>query len=55
MYTALSAAQSGKLAGGTAASFGAKVDGVGYGKWSSRVSASIKSKVAARDWPTAYK
>ena len=40
--------KSGKLAGGTDAIFGAKVDGVGYGKWSPKVSASIKNAVAAQ-------
>ena len=35
-------------AGGTDAIFGAKVDGVGYGKWSPRVSASIRNAVAAQ-------
>jgi len=48
VYTAITSAKSGKLAGGTNASFGAKVDGVGYGKWSPRVSAAIKSAVAAQ-------
>ena len=36
------------LKGGTNAVFGAKDNGVGYGKWSSKVSASIKTKVAAQ-------
>ena len=46
--SSISAAQAGKLKGGTNAVFDAKVDGVGYGKWSPKVSASIKSAVAAQ-------
>ncbi len=48
VYSAISAAQAGKLKGGTDAVFDAKVNGVGYGKWSPKVSASIKSAVAAQ-------
>ena len=46
--SSISAAQAGKLKGGTNAVFDAKVDGVGYGKWSPKVSASIKAAVAAQ-------
>ena len=48
VYSAISDAKSGHLKGGTNAKFGASDNGVGYGKWSSKVSASIKSKVAAQ-------
>ena len=34
--------------GGTNAIFGAKVNGVGYGKWSPKVPASIRTAVAAQ-------
>ena len=46
--SAITAARAGTLKGGTNAVFDAKVNGVGYGKWSSKVSASIKSAVAAQ-------
>ena len=48
VYTAISNAKSGTLHGGTNATFGAKVDGVGYGKWSPRVSQAIRNAVAAQ-------
>ena len=44
--TAILAAKGGTLKGGTDVTFGASVNGVGYGKWSGKVSASIKSAVA---------
>ena len=48
VYSAISAAKAGTLKGGTDAIFNAKNNGVGYGKWSPKVSASIKSRVAAQ-------
>jgi basic membrane protein A len=42
------AAKTGKLKGGKNVTFGASVNGVGYGKWSSKVPASIKAAVAAQ-------
>ena len=36
----------GTLKGGANVTFGASVNGVGYGKWSAKVSASIKTAVA---------
>jgi basic membrane protein A len=45
---AINAAKAGSLKGGQDVTFDAKVNGVGYGKWSSKVSASIKAKVAAQ-------
>jgi basic membrane protein A len=42
------AAKTGKLKGGKNVTFGASVNGVGYGKWSSKVPASIKVAVAAQ-------
>ena len=48
VYTAITGAKSGTAKGGTNATFGAKVNGVGYGKWSPKVTASIKAKVAAQ-------
>ena len=48
VYSAISSAKAGKLKGGKNATFDAKVNGVGYGKWSPKVSASIKSAVAAQ-------
>ena len=48
VYAAISSAKAGTLKGGTNRIFDAKVNGVGYGKWSSKVSASIKSAVAAQ-------
>jgi basic membrane protein A len=44
--SSIRAAKAGKLKGGTNAVFDAKVNGVGYGKWSPRVPASIKNAVA---------
>jgi basic membrane protein A len=48
VFTAIAGAKAGTAKGGTNATFGAKVNGVGYGKWSPRVSAAIKAKVAAQ-------
>jgi basic membrane protein A len=48
VYDAITSAKAGKLAGGKNATFDAKVNGVGYGKWSPKVSAKIKSAVAAQ-------
>jgi basic membrane protein A len=48
VYSAISKTKAGKLAGGKNAIFDAKVNGVGYGKWSPRVSAKIKTAVAAQ-------
>ena len=48
VYNAIQAANHGTLAGGTNKQFGADIGGVGYGKWSSKVPASIKSAVAAQ-------
>jgi basic membrane protein A len=48
VYSAISTAKAGKLGGGKNAIFDAKVNGVGYGKWSPKVSAKIKSAVAAQ-------
>jgi len=46
--SAILAAKGGKLKGGANVVFGASVNGVGYGKWSPRVSASIKNAVATQ-------
>jgi basic membrane protein A len=46
VYSAISDAKAGHLKGGTNAKFGASDNGVGYGKWSPRVPASIKAAVA---------
>jgi basic membrane protein A len=46
--TAIKSAKAGTLKGGKNVVFGAKVNGVGYGKWSPKVSASIKNAVAAQ-------
>jgi basic membrane protein A len=46
--SAIVAAKGGKLQGGKDVIFGAKVNGVGYGKWSPRTPASIKAAVAAQ-------
>jgi basic membrane protein A len=43
---AIQNARAGKVAGGKNLVFGAKDNGVGYGKWSARVPASIKAAVA---------
>ncbi|MGZ4339344.1 MAG: BMP family lipoprotein [Gaiellaceae bacterium] len=48
VYNAIQAANHGTLAGGTDKQFGANIGGVGYGKWSSKVPASIKNAVAAQ-------
>jgi basic membrane protein A len=48
VYNAIQAANHGKLAGGANKQFSAKIGGVGYGKWSSKVPASIKNAVAAQ-------
>jgi basic membrane protein A and related proteins len=48
VFDAITSAKAGKLAGGKNAVFDAKVNGVGYGKWSPKVSAKIKSAVAAQ-------
>jgi basic membrane protein A and related proteins len=44
--SAILAAKGGTLKGGKNVTFGASVNGVGYGKWSPRVSAAIKTAVA---------
>ena len=46
VYTAITSAKNGTAKGGTNAVFGAKVNGVGYGKWSRRVPLAIRAKVA---------
>ena len=46
VYSAISGAKAGTAKGGTNAIFGAKVDGVGYGKWSPKVSYAIRNAVA---------
>jgi basic membrane protein A len=48
VQSAITAAKAGKLKGGQDVVFGAKVNGVGYGKWSSKAPASIKAAVAAQ-------
>jgi basic membrane protein A and related proteins len=48
VHSAITAAKGGKLKGGKNVTFGASVNGVGYGKWSKKVPASIKSAVAAQ-------
>jgi basic membrane protein A and related proteins len=48
VFDAITSAKAGKLKGGTNLVFGAKDNGVGYGKWSSKVPASIKNAVAAQ-------
>jgi basic membrane protein A and related proteins len=48
VFSAISKAQAHTLAGGKNSIFDAKVNGVGYGKWSPKVSAKIKSAVAAQ-------
>jgi basic membrane protein A len=48
VYSAISAAKAGKLKVGKNATFDAKVNGVGYGSWSKKVSPSIKAAVAAQ-------
>jgi basic membrane protein A len=46
--SAILAAKNGTLKGGKNVIFGANVNGVGYGKWSPKVSAAIKTAVAAQ-------
>jgi basic membrane protein A len=46
VYNAIQAANHGTLQGGKDKQFGANIGGVGYGKWSSKVPASIRSAVA---------
>ena len=48
VLAAIKAGKSGSLKGGKNVTFGASVNGVGYGKWSSKVPASIKAAVAAQ-------
>jgi len=48
VYTAITGAKAGTVKGGTNAVFGASVDGVGYGKWSPKVSSAIRTAVAAQ-------
>jgi basic membrane protein A len=48
VYNAIQAANHGTLKGGTNKEFGADIGGVGYGKWSPKVPASIKTAVAAQ-------
>jgi len=48
VYNAIQAANHGTLKGGANKQFSASIGGVGYGKWSSKVPASIKSAVAAQ-------
>ena len=48
VYNAIKAAQAGKLKVGTNKQFGADINGVGYGNWSSKVPASIRAAVAAQ-------
>jgi basic membrane protein A len=46
VYSAIKAAKEGKFKGNTNVTFGATVNGVGVGKWSPKVPASIKAAVA---------
>jgi basic membrane protein A len=48
VYSAISAAKSGKLKVGTNATFGAKENGVGYGRWSPAVPGTIRKAVQAQ-------
>jgi basic membrane protein A len=48
VYNAIQAANHHKLLGGKNKVFGASIGGIGYGKWSPKVPASIKSQVAAQ-------
>ena len=48
MYNAIQAGKHGTLKGGANKKFTASIGGVGYGKWSSKVPASIKNAVAAQ-------
>ena len=46
--TSIEQAKNGKLKGGVNVQYGANINGVGYGNWSSKIPASIKSAVAAQ-------
>jgi basic membrane protein A len=48
VHSAITAARAGTLKTGVNSTFGAKRNGVGYGKWSSKVPVSIRSAVAAQ-------
>jgi len=48
VLAAIKSAKAGKLLGGKNVTFDAKVNGVGYGKWSPKAPASIKAAVAAQ-------
>jgi len=48
VYNAIKSAQAGTIKTGTNKQFGADIGGVGYGKWSSKVPASIRAKVLAQ-------
>ncbi len=48
VLTAITAAKAGKLKTGIDAIFGAPQNGIGYGKWSPKVPASIRNAVAAK-------
>jgi basic membrane protein A len=48
VYNAIQAANHGTLKGGTNKQFGADIGGVGYGKWSVKVPAPIRTAVAAQ-------
>ena len=48
VYNAIKSAQAGTIKVGTNKQFGADIGGVGYGKWSSKVPASIRAKVLAQ-------
>ena len=48
VYSAIAGAKNGTLKTGVNATFSAKLNGVGYGKVSSKISAAIKTKVAAQ-------
>jgi len=46
--SAIKSTKQGELQGGKNVVFDAKVNGVGYGKWSPKVPANIKSAIAAQ-------
>jgi basic membrane protein A and related proteins len=48
VFSAINSAKGGELQGGKNVIFDAKVNGVGYGKWSTKAPASIKAAVAAQ-------
>ena len=48
VLSAIKSGKAGSLKGGKNVTFGASVNGVGYGKWSSKVPASVKAAVAAQ-------